>query len=300
MFQETRNVMNFNQAITDRVFIVGCARSGTTLLQSILGAHTHIATFPESHFFQHAVPGHKWARRLGLASRAARGQLNCFLRESGHTELISGKTFPIETLLRVTNVFVRNMDEMAIMEGKDIWLEKTPGHLYHIPTITELVPKSRFIHIIRGGKDVVSSLYAVTREHKGAWGRPMEIDECMYWWKEAISLSSRYLNQPNHFFVHYESLIEDPQSSVSSICDFLNIDFQEEMLLNYPNIAKKVTLSNEPWKRNVTQKIHFSNRFHELFSPETRKYIIEQLQSTEDEITGWSEARNSIMIRMCA
>ena len=292
--------MNSNQAITDRVFLVGCARSGTTLLQSILGAHSRIATFPESHFFQRAVPGRKWAKRMGLSSRAARGQLNSFLEESGHAEFISGKTLPFESLKKVTGVFIRNMDRMAIMEGKDIWLEKTPGHLYHIPTITGIVPKSRFIHLIRGGKDVVSSLYAVTREHKGAWGYPMEIDECIYWWKEAISLSSGYLNQPNHFFVRYENLIENPQTSVSSICDFLNIDFQEEMLLNYPIIAKKVTLSNEPWKTNATKKIHSSSRFNELFAPETRKYIIEKLQPTEDEIASWSDARNSLKIRMCA
>jgi len=292
--------MNSNQAIKGRIFLVGCARSGTTLLQSILGAHSRIATFPESHFFQHAVPGHKWAKRLGLASRAARGQLNGFLEESGYAELISGKTLPIESLRRVTNVFVRNMDTMSVMEGKDFWLEKTPGHLYHIPTITKLVPKSRFIHLIRAGKDVVASLYAVTRKYGGAWGRPMEIDECIYWWKEAISLSAGYLNQPNHFFLRYESLIEDPKSSVASICDFLNIDFQEEMLLNYPKIAKKVTLSCEPWKRNVTKKIRSSNRFHELFAPETQKYIIDKLQTTEDEISSWSDAGNSLRIRICA
>jgi hypothetical protein len=33
-----------------RLFLVGCPRSGTTLLQSLLAAHPQIASFPESHF----------------------------------------------------------------------------------------------------------------------------------------------------------------------------------------------------------------------------------------------------------
>ncbi|NQT53909.1 sulfotransferase, partial [bacterium] len=35
-----------NDAIETRIFIVGCARSGTTLLQGALAAHPAIASFP--------------------------------------------------------------------------------------------------------------------------------------------------------------------------------------------------------------------------------------------------------------
>ncbi|MGC1525664.1 MAG: sulfotransferase, partial [Phormidesmis sp.] len=34
-----------------RLFLVGCARSGTTLLQSLLASHPGVASFPESNFF---------------------------------------------------------------------------------------------------------------------------------------------------------------------------------------------------------------------------------------------------------
>ena len=34
-----------------RIFIVGVARSGTTLLQSMLASHPEIHSFPETHFF---------------------------------------------------------------------------------------------------------------------------------------------------------------------------------------------------------------------------------------------------------
>ena len=41
--------------IKDRIFIVGCPRSGTTLLQSLLAAHPQIHSFPETHFFPNTI-----------------------------------------------------------------------------------------------------------------------------------------------------------------------------------------------------------------------------------------------------
>jgi hypothetical protein len=43
------------QKIKGRFFLVGCPRSGTTLLQSLIVAHSQIASFPESKFFQRVV-----------------------------------------------------------------------------------------------------------------------------------------------------------------------------------------------------------------------------------------------------
>ena len=43
--------------IQKRIFIVGCPRSGTTLLQSLLLKHNEITSFPESHFFSRTFLG---------------------------------------------------------------------------------------------------------------------------------------------------------------------------------------------------------------------------------------------------
>ena len=48
--------------ISKRVFIVGVARSGTTLIQSMLANHSAIHTFPESHFFRLTIPKRKLLR----------------------------------------------------------------------------------------------------------------------------------------------------------------------------------------------------------------------------------------------
>ena len=171
--------------IQSRIFLVGCARSGTTLLQSLLGAHPQIATFPETHFFQRAVPGRRLARLIGLSSRYAPIQVHQFLLEAGRLNLEPLYPGRSHSLRRCTTAFIRILDAIAQEQNRSIWLEKTPGHLYHIETIEALVPQTKFIHLIRAGHDVTASLYAITREYDNAWDHQMTVDECIYWWVDA-------------------------------------------------------------------------------------------------------------------
>jgi len=59
-----------------RIFLVGCPRSGTTLLQSMLARHDRVFTFPESHLFARSVPSGGLFRMAGLAGRHARCALS--------------------------------------------------------------------------------------------------------------------------------------------------------------------------------------------------------------------------------
>ena len=60
---ESKTMDNY---MVSRAFIVSCPRSGTTLLQSLLAAHSDIHSFPESNFFALATPRNLWRRFLGL------------------------------------------------------------------------------------------------------------------------------------------------------------------------------------------------------------------------------------------
>ncbi|MEQ8960988.1 MAG: sulfotransferase [Coleofasciculus sp. C2-GNP5-27] len=76
------------RTLKERIFLVGCPRSGTTLLQSLLAAHPQIASFPESHFFRHLIPEFEPKRRLlGLSSRRGKPHFQRFMREIGHEEM---------------------------------------------------------------------------------------------------------------------------------------------------------------------------------------------------------------------
>ena len=72
--------------IKERIFLVGCPRSGTTLLQSLLAANSKVLSFPETHFFGHLFYSRKLLSILGIANWRARLRWVQFLKEIGHQE----------------------------------------------------------------------------------------------------------------------------------------------------------------------------------------------------------------------
>src|SRR5687768_3975926 len=65
-----------------RIFVVGCPRSGTTLVQSLLAAHSKIVTFTESHLFDkgfRSLGGLLFVRHQQLQGYAAK-----FVQENNH------------------------------------------------------------------------------------------------------------------------------------------------------------------------------------------------------------------------
>ncbi|KST64262.1 sulfotransferase family protein [Mastigocoleus testarum] len=272
-----------NNQIKERIFLIGCPRSGTTLLQSFLAAHSQVASFPESKFFQRLIYPGSMRTRLGIASKRAKSNLKQFLHDIDREEMQN--IFPAYTLFirQYTRSFVRLLDTLTIQEGKNCWLEKTPAHIQRIEYIEKLVPDSKFIHIIRHGQDVVASLYDVSHKYPEIWHGAWNMDKCVQRWINDLQISSQYSHKRNHLLISYDSLIENPQTILEKICNFIDIPFEESMLENRTAAAKKIIRNSEHWKESVggvLQKKQ-SQKFNELFDEQQRKYIINQLKSVE-------------------
>jgi hypothetical protein len=276
--------------IKGRIFLVGCPRSGTTLLQSLLTAHSQIASFPESHFFKALVAKRSPRRcRYGLASKQARARFNTFLQEMGQEQLQSFLPPYALFLRQYSRAFVKVLDYLTRQQGKELWLEKTPQHLHCIDLIERLVPGAKFIHIIRNGADAIASLYEVTHRYPDIWGGARDIGQCTRRWLEDLQISQTHLHKPNHAMVRYERLVQAPQPVLRELCQFLKVDFQESMLQDYGTAAQQVVLDSEPWKAAVSQTIRNANsrKFYKLFSEEQQQTILEQLAAVDlDKLSG--------------
>lgn len=291
--------------IPERIFLVGCPRSGTTLLQSLIAAHPQITSFPESDFFTALVRDIK-RRIYGEPPNSFKDKLSYILR---NVRVIMGLTWPMATAVDVriheflskiereyllscipkkslfmnkyVNCFINILDMIAKEENNSIWLEKTPNHICYIDIIERFVPGAKFIHIVRNGADVVASIYdAATQNPHVMHDFPSDVDQCIKRWNIAIKATLKNRNKINHKIVHYEQLCEQPELVLVKLCEFIGVNFDADMLKEYILVAKRIS----PGLSTVDSPIRNvdSVKFNRIFSDEKRQYIHDRLLPIAD------------------
>ncbi len=208
-------------AAPGRTFLVGCPRSGTTLLQSLLFGHPNVISFPETFFFVHALNAEGKLHSLGLASVGAQRGFESLAQLGLIHPGQRRRWAAIRTERGCARTFTRALDGATARADKALWLEKTPSHLHRVTAIERYVPRAKFVHIIRRGTAVVASLYDVTHRHTEAWGEPRDIDDCAKRWQHDVRASLVHVGKPNHAFVAYEDLVADPDAVLMRLCGFL-------------------------------------------------------------------------------
>lgn len=201
------------------VFVVGCPRSGTTLLQAVLAAHPGIATVPETHFAS-KIRG-RWA---GLSTpfvwpRAARIQLQAHRRttEWTGTSVVPWSFRPGP----YHRAFAAAVTAFTARKGATVWLEKSPIHLRYIDELARHHPEARFVHIVRDGRAVTASLVDLALSEPEGWLRQLDrswttdygsvpktaiIDAAASRWNADVAISRRYLADPRHTIIQYDDL----------------------------------------------------------------------------------------------
>jgi hypothetical protein len=255
-----------------RVFLVGCPRSGTTLLQALLGAHNDIASFPESHVF---LKGHRLRARLA-PGLVARKHLDRFAREVQAGPLYKRRRLSLRRRTYRLDL-INLLDELTRERQKRLWIEKTPNHVLAIPEIRELAPSSKFIHLIRDGRAVVASLYEATRtQHASLWGGSYAIERCISEWNHAIAASSKAMDTGDDgIVVDYETLTAEPASEVQRLCKFLAVTYEPQMLTAYSGVSSAIVNPEEEWKNRLNDPIHDAglDKYRQLFSTEQQELI---------------------------
>lgn len=261
-----------------RIFLVGCPRSGTTILQSLLASHPEIISFPESKFF-HYLLYDKFADKLSSRMEAF------FQDEIDRPEFLRDFDASQTTQSQVS-WFVRALDSLATEQNTSIWLEKTPEHIYFIEEIENFLPDAKFIHILRNGMDTIASLYEATRIFNDVWGSGWDLEHCIERWVDAMLTSHKYVNNPNHILVKYEQLLDDKVKVLRDICKFLSIEYDPAMLENYKQQAANLSL-NLPWHQGIDRDIATTktHKYHRLFKQDAINNILAKIEWVNREIS---------------
>lgn len=212
---------------SDPLFVVGCERSGTTLLRLMLDSHPSLAIPNESHFIVGLHRRSSWfaAKRSPVQTLERVLEDESFARwglDPALVRQLAAVTKPSSYAEVMRTVFAT----YAAIEGKPRWGDKSPTYLIHIPLLAELFPGAQFIHVIRDGREVATSLAAQ------AWGPPSAIAAAAVWKtrvREGRRAGSR-LPSGRYLEVRLEQLVDQPEHVLRDICGFLHEPFAPEML----------------------------------------------------------------------
>jgi hypothetical protein len=167
-------------------------------------------------------------------------------------QLSVGSLRGLPFLRPATRRFVQLLDGLALDRGVSIWVEKTPDHVFFVEDIQKLIPGSLFIHITRDGREVVASLYEVSRQYPEVWGRPWGISKCIEHWAAAVTNSLRYFaSGRNHVLVRYEDLLDKPLIELERLASFLDIAVEPDMLTRPRARNPGIVRASETWKAGI-------------------------------------------------
>ncbi|HEX9774595.1 MAG TPA: sulfotransferase [Actinomycetota bacterium] len=245
------------------VFFTGCQRSGTTLLRAIFDANSQLAISPESHFIPDLAANR--ARYEGdgsfdvatfLADLRAHPRFHDWTRRITARDLKQlFKRRPPADLPDAIRWMYRLM---AWRLGKTRYADKTPRYAGSIPLLADLFPESRFVHIIRDGRNVALSVM------EAPFG-PTELDRAALYWRARVSAArsaGRALGAGRYFEFRYETLLDDPEAVARAICTFIDVPFEERMLsfherrreprsAHMANLNKPITKGLRDWRTRL-------------------------------------------------
>lgn len=271
-----------------RIFIVGTARSGTTLSQSLIGNHPDIFTLPETHFLPYAIPKQKWLRpfrgiKPNQVARVQKLLTGMELRPSFQPEP-SNWARP----LKWTECFVQYLDQLAKTEGKKTWLEKTPMHLYYIDLIKKVAPDSLFIHTIREPKANIAALYEVSKEHPQAF-KQTSLSKAIKRYKTELLISQKYQGHRHHFHLYYEDLVENTSTNLKAIQGFLGLK-EFDLRHNFENQADGLILDDEKWKAHNRKEIALKSKLAKRLDPMEMATLEKALKNFHPPLLSFYEA----------
>ncbi len=272
--------------VSNRLFVVGCPRSGTTLLQSFVAAHPAVLSFPETKVFARlliapspAPPSHENAR---ARIEAAYARATAFLSGIGRADLGPLLATPDASITEFAQAFVAVLDRLTLDRGKGSWVEKTPRHLAVVSEIGALVPGARFIHILRDGRQNVASLHDLALKYPDVWwwARYRDLDQAIKTWNYCARQARALRNLDGVLLVRYERLVSETDAVLREICAFAGLPFRPEMIQRRAEAAGAVVCVDEPWKRGVLEPLQpaTADKFDRIFSAEQKAYIEARLK----------------------
>jgi len=174
---------------------------------------------------------------------------------------------------------------------------KHPGNSLRIPFIKKIFPDAKFVHILRDGKDVTSSMMNGPTKYAWAYIRPpgwkywkkhsSGVIRCAWQWMATISIINsdrKKIPSEDYIEIRYEDLIENPEKTMRLLFEKLEIPFEEAQEQLCKRVQNKISKTSPEIADKLTVYTHSKRvgRYKENLSPDEIRqieYILQKITS---------------------
>lgn len=209
------------------IFIFSLPRSGSTLLQRMLAAHSDIETTPEPWFL---IPFVYTLRGSGVYAQYSATSLHKTMKDLVKN-LPNGEQDYYEGLRQ----FAETIYSRLSTNRAKYFLDKTPRYYLIIQEIEKIFPDAKFIFLFRNPLSTLSSI--ISSFYGGRLGDSWHKIDIF---KGPILLAQGYktIKDKSHV-VQYEKLIIDPENVLRHVCDYLSVPYERSMAEDFSAVSLK-------------------------------------------------------------
>lgn len=224
-------------------FIIGCGRSGTTLLRTMLNNHPDVAVPTESLFIidyllpNPLVPISTFRKLIVKEYELSEWGIKVHLKD------IDGCSSVKDLIDKIHNLYMEK-------KGKRFWGQKTPRFIRYSKILKETYPGAKFVHIIRDPRAVASSLIRSNVHESNVYFAALR------WFNDVnAGLKLKGLYPDDVLDIRFEDLILHPNRIFKKLCRFLAINFYPGMIEFCPEKKKEKSLEYSQFYSKITEKI---------------------------------------------
>ena len=203
------------------VFIVGMPRSGTSLVEKIIGNHRNVQGLGELTYLERAIERH-----LGLDK----------------------KNLP-DDVSKVRNDYYEKIRHHSI--NTLFFIDKMPFNFRWIGVITKAFPESKIVHVHRQPQATCFSVFA--NLFAGYVGFDNRLNDICGYFKAYSSMMEFWSNTYSDriFHLDYEFLVEDPEMASCELFRYLGLEWDKNLIKSEQNSSFTKTASRLQVRRPI-------------------------------------------------
>jgi hypothetical protein len=279
------------QAHPPAPFIVGCGRSGTTLLRMMLDSHPLVAIPPETDFLPELFGADLRTPAAFMDRLRAHWRLADLHIETAVLAERVARLQPFDVADAVRALYALYAEKF----GKPRFGDKTPFYSGHLETIAGNLPEARFLHMIRDGRDVAASMIPL-------WFGPDNGAEMGHHWRSTIEEIRSHPDLPV-LEVRYEALVTDTEATMGRVLDFCELPWDDAVLRFHERaqgrVSEVTTDAMSPDGR-LLAPVHRRHEIHRLLAerPKAERIGAWMNELSADDLDGFLEVAGDLMAEL--